>query len=143
MIHVGELKEELIQYAKEIGVDKIRFASADTFDSLKDRLILHESLGYLSGFEEPDIEKRTNPSLLLPKVQINCCDSARVSFQNERCSSKYKGCKKRDLLPGFLGNGLSCCAEKSSICSRNSCEANILIYGQNQWWIQGNCLIVQ
>lgn len=69
MIHVGELKEELIQYAKEIGVDKIRFSSADTFDSLKDRLILHESLGYLSGFEEPDIEKRTNPSLLLPKAK--------------------------------------------------------------------------
>ncbi len=69
MIHVGELKEELIHYAKEIGVDKIRFASADTFDSLKDRLILHESLGYLSGFEEPDIEKRTNPSLLLPKAK--------------------------------------------------------------------------
>nr|WP_213019809.1 tRNA epoxyqueuosine(34) reductase QueG [Bacillus pumilus] len=59
----------MIQYAKEIGVDKIRFASADTFDSLKDRLILHESLGYLSGFEEPDIEKRTNPSLLLPKAK--------------------------------------------------------------------------
>jgi len=69
VIHVGELKEELIQYAKEIGVDKIRFASANTFDSLKDRLILHESLGYLSGFEEPDIEKRTNPSLLLPKAK--------------------------------------------------------------------------
>ncbi|MDM5297302.1 tRNA epoxyqueuosine(34) reductase QueG [Bacillus pumilus] len=68
-MHVGELKEELIQYAKEIGVDKIRFASADTFDSLKDRLILHESLGYLSGFEEPDIEKRTNPALLLPKAK--------------------------------------------------------------------------
>ncbi|PAK37608.1 tRNA epoxyqueuosine(34) reductase QueG [Bacillus safensis] len=68
-MHVGELKEELIQYAKEIGVDKIRFASADTFDSLKDRLILHESLGYLSGFEESDIEKRTNPSLLLPKAK--------------------------------------------------------------------------
>ncbi|WP_426555124.1 tRNA epoxyqueuosine(34) reductase QueG [Bacillus safensis] len=68
-MHVGELKEELIQYAKEIGVDKIRFANADTFDSLKDRLILHESLGYLSGFEEPDIEKRTNPSLLLPKAK--------------------------------------------------------------------------
>ena len=69
MIHVGQLKEELIQYANEIGVDKIRFASADTFDSLKDRLILHESLGYLSGFEEPDIEKRTNPTLLLPKAK--------------------------------------------------------------------------
>ncbi len=69
MIHVGQLKKELIQYANEIGVDKIRFASADTFDSLKDRLILHESLGYLSGFEEPDIEKRTNPALLLPKAK--------------------------------------------------------------------------
>ncbi len=69
MIHVGQLKEELIQYANEIGVDKIRFATADTFDSLKDRLILHESLGYLSGFEEPDIEKRTNPALLLPKAK--------------------------------------------------------------------------
>lgn len=69
MIHVGQLKEELIQFANEIGVDKIRFASADTFDSLKDRLILHESLGYLSGFEEPDIEKRTNPALLLPKAK--------------------------------------------------------------------------
>ncbi|MHA4764677.1 tRNA epoxyqueuosine(34) reductase QueG [Bacillus altitudinis] len=68
-MHVGQLKEELIQYANEIGVDKIRFASADTFDSLKDRLILHESLGYLSGFEEPDIEKRTNPTLLLPKAK--------------------------------------------------------------------------
>ncbi|WP_431794720.1 tRNA epoxyqueuosine(34) reductase QueG [Bacillus altitudinis] len=68
-MHVGQLKKELIQYANEIGVDKIRFASADTFDSLKDRLILHESLGYLSGFEEPDIEKRTNPALLLPKAK--------------------------------------------------------------------------
>ncbi|AMB91721.1 epoxyqueuosine reductase [Bacillus altitudinis] len=68
-MHVGQLREELIQYANEIGVDKIRFASADTFDSLKDRLILHESLGYLSGFEEPDIEKRTNPALLLPKAK--------------------------------------------------------------------------
>ncbi|MGE6630766.1 tRNA epoxyqueuosine(34) reductase QueG [Bacillus sp. NPDC077027] len=68
-MHVGDLKQELIRYANEIGVDKIRFAHADTFDSLKDRLILHESLGYLSGFEEPDIEKRTTPSLLLPKAK--------------------------------------------------------------------------
>ncbi|MDI6686511.1 QueG-associated DUF1730 domain-containing protein, partial [Bacillus subtilis] len=41
----------------------------DTFDSLKDRLILQESLGYLSGFEEPDIEKRVTPKLLLPKAK--------------------------------------------------------------------------
>ncbi|MCG8399792.1 epoxyqueuosine reductase, partial [Bacillus atrophaeus] len=66
---VYQLKEELIEYAKSIGVDKIGFTTADTFDSLKDRLILQESLGYLSGFEEPDIEKRVTPTLLLPKAK--------------------------------------------------------------------------
>lgn len=104
MIHVGQLKEELIQYANEIGVDKIRFASADTFDSLKDRLILHESLGYLSGFEEPDIEKTNKSCFAASKSKINCRYCARIPFQNERCSPKYKGCKKRDFLQGFMGN---------------------------------------
>lgn len=68
-MNVYQLKEELIEYAKSIGVDKIGFTTADTFDSLKDRLILQESLGYLSGFEEPDIEKRVTPKLLLPKAK--------------------------------------------------------------------------
>ena len=96
------IKEELIQYANEIGVDKIRFASADTFDSLKDRLILHESLGYLSGFEEPDIEKRTNPALLLQK-QNQLSPLRSHTLQNERCSPKYKGCKKRDFCRASWG----------------------------------------
>lgn len=68
-MNIHKLKEELIEYAKSIGVDKIGFTTADTFDSLRDRLILQESLGYLSGFEEPDIEKRVTPSLLLPKAK--------------------------------------------------------------------------
>lgn len=35
-MNVYQLKEELIEYAKSIGVDKIGFTTADTFDSLKD-----------------------------------------------------------------------------------------------------------
>ena len=61
-----ELKDEIIKYSKSIGIDKIGFASADVFSELKERLRKQQEFGYQSGFEEPDIEKRTNPSLLLP-----------------------------------------------------------------------------
>lgn len=64
-----QLKEEIIAYSKTIGIDKIGFASASTFEELKGRLIAQQELGYQSGFEEPDIEKRTNPELLLPKAR--------------------------------------------------------------------------
>lgn len=64
-----QLKKEIIAYSKTIGIDKIGFASASTFEELKGRLIAQQELGYQSGFEEPDIEKRTNPELLLPKAK--------------------------------------------------------------------------
>lgn len=60
-----QTKQSIIDYAKEIGIDKIGFASADPFTTLKERLIVHREKGYESGFEEPDLEKRTKPELLL------------------------------------------------------------------------------
>ncbi|MBH0331431.1 epoxyqueuosine reductase [Brevibacillus brevis] len=60
-----QTKQSIIAYAKEIGIDKIGFASADPFTTLKERLLVHREKGYESGFEEPDLEKRTNPELLL------------------------------------------------------------------------------
>ncbi|WP_046175451.1 tRNA epoxyqueuosine(34) reductase QueG [Domibacillus indicus] len=60
-----QLKQELIDYSKNIGIDKIGFAAADPFLELKEKLIRQQELGYASGFEEKDIEKRTSPSLLL------------------------------------------------------------------------------
>ncbi|MCH1624347.1 tRNA epoxyqueuosine(34) reductase QueG [Fredinandcohnia quinoae] len=64
-----QLKQEIIEYSKTIGIDKIGFASASVFDELKSRLIRQQELGYQSGFEEPVIEKRTNPELLLPQAK--------------------------------------------------------------------------
>ncbi|TYS60529.1 tRNA epoxyqueuosine(34) reductase QueG [Sutcliffiella horikoshii] len=64
-----KLKEEIIAYSKQIGIDKIGFASAGVFTGLKERLITQQQLNYQSGFEEPDIEKRTNPELLVPKAK--------------------------------------------------------------------------
>jgi epoxyqueuosine reductase len=64
-----KLKEEIIAYSKQIGIDKIGFASAGVFTGLKERLKTQQELNYQSGFEEPDIEKRTKPELLVPKAK--------------------------------------------------------------------------
>lgn len=59
------LKQEIIQAAPSLGIDKIGFASADPFLTLKERLIEQREKGYASGFEEPDINKRVYPELHL------------------------------------------------------------------------------
>ncbi|MHA6482660.1 tRNA epoxyqueuosine(34) reductase QueG [Paenibacillus sp. strain BS8-2] len=63
------LKEEMKEAARSLGIDAIGVASPDPFVTLKQRLIRHRELGYESGFEEPDLELRTTPSLLFDKPQ--------------------------------------------------------------------------
>lgn len=65
----NQLKQELLEYGAEVNIQKIGFASADTFDTLKQRLLVQQSLGYQSGFEKGSIEERTTPTKLLPKAQ--------------------------------------------------------------------------
>jgi epoxyqueuosine reductase len=62
---VIQLKQEIIEYSKQIGIDKIGFTTAEPFMELKNRLIRQQQLNYQSGFEESDIEKRVTPDLLL------------------------------------------------------------------------------
>ncbi|RFU63255.1 tRNA epoxyqueuosine(34) reductase QueG [Bacillus sp. V59.32b] len=62
-----QLKEDIIIYSKEIGIDKIGFTTADTFGEMKNRLIRQAELGFQSGFEEPDIDKRIQPELIFPE----------------------------------------------------------------------------
>lgn len=66
-MNIDQLKEEVIAYSKTIGIDKIGFTTADPFTELKNRLIRQQEFGFQSGFEEPDIEKRVTPALLLPE----------------------------------------------------------------------------
>ncbi|MBG9589807.1 tRNA epoxyqueuosine(34) reductase QueG [Cytobacillus firmus] len=63
----AQFKQEVTEYSKTIGIDKIGFTTAGTFDEMKNRLIRQQELQYQSGFEEPDIEKRVNPGLLMDK----------------------------------------------------------------------------
>ncbi|GFN31129.1 tRNA epoxyqueuosine(34) reductase QueG [Paenibacillus xylaniclasticus] len=60
-------KEELKAAAKWLGIDDIGIASADPFVELKERLIRHRELGRESGFEEADLDRRTNPALLFDR----------------------------------------------------------------------------
>ncbi|PLT33619.1 tRNA epoxyqueuosine(34) reductase QueG [Bacillus sp. V5-8f] len=62
-----KLKEEIIIYSQEIGINKIGFTTANTFGEMKNRLICQAELGYQSGFEEPDIDKRVHPDLIFPE----------------------------------------------------------------------------
>lgn len=68
-MNVEQLKQETIAYAHSIGIDKIGFAAADPFLTLKERLYQHRALGYESGFEEKDIEKRAHPEQTMAEVR--------------------------------------------------------------------------
>ncbi|TQS76560.1 tRNA epoxyqueuosine(34) reductase QueG [Ornithinibacillus gellani] len=68
-MQMEQLKQEIIQYSKTIGIDKIGFASADVFGELKNRLRMQQESGYQSGFEKGSIEERTEPKRLLPEAQ--------------------------------------------------------------------------
>ena len=67
---VSQLQEELIKYATSIGVDKIGFTTAAPFHELKNRLRRQQQLGYQSGFEESDVELRTEPLKLLEDAEL-------------------------------------------------------------------------
>jgi len=68
-MNVQQLKEDIIAYSKEIGIDKIGFTTADPFTELKERLRRQQSLGYASGFEKGTVKERTEPQVLLPEAQ--------------------------------------------------------------------------
>ncbi|MDN4608532.1 tRNA epoxyqueuosine(34) reductase QueG [Sporosarcina highlanderae] len=68
-MNVAQLQNSLKEYAASIGIDKIGFTTAAPFLELKNRLRRQQELGYQSGFEESDIEKRTEPTLLLDQAE--------------------------------------------------------------------------
>ena len=64
-----QLQEAIRTYAASIGIDKIGFTTATPFREMKNRLRRQQELGYQSGFEEKDLDKRTEPALLLDEAE--------------------------------------------------------------------------
>lgn len=68
-MNVAQLQSAIKEYAATISIDKIGFTTAAPFLELKNRLRRQQELGYQSGFEESDVEKRTEPILLLDRAE--------------------------------------------------------------------------
>ena len=68
-MRIAELQQQLIEYAKSIGVDKIGFTTASPFHELKNRLRRQQELHFQSGFEESNIALRTEPLQLLDRAE--------------------------------------------------------------------------
>lgn len=68
-MNLNQLKQDVIDYAHTIGIDSIGFTTADPFDEMKQKLVDYHAKGYASGFEESDIELRTEPTLTLPTAR--------------------------------------------------------------------------
>ena len=64
-----KIKEEIINLAKDIGISKIGFTTADDFDYLEKSLRLAVDEGRNSGFEHKNIEERIKPKLSLASAK--------------------------------------------------------------------------
>ena len=87
------LKEKIIQKSKELGIDKIGFATAEPFDHLKESLMEQKEKGFTSGFEHQNIDERLYPELTFeqPKSII----SIALAYPN-----KFHGEVPRDVKRG-------------------------------------------
>lgn len=61
------LKEKIRVAAKEIGIDKIGFATAESFDHLKESLEEQQAAGHSTGFEHKVLEERLYPEKIFNK----------------------------------------------------------------------------
>ncbi|TWT03396.1 tRNA epoxyqueuosine(34) reductase QueG [Planococcus sp. CPCC 101016] len=93
-MNLDQFQKELVAYASEIGIDKIGFASAEPFYSLKHQLIRQQQLNYQSGFEESDIEKRTRPELLLNEAVSIVAIAIAYPSKMENAPQGVKGARR-------------------------------------------------
>ena len=67
------LKQKIIAKSKELGIDKIGFASAEPFTHLEESMRRSKELGHTTGFEHPVLEERIYPEKIFdtPKTIIS------------------------------------------------------------------------
>ena len=86
------IKEEIINLAKEIGISKIGFTTADDFDYLEKSLRLAVDEGRNSGFEHKNIEERikTKLSLASAKTIISIAVAYPLKLKQQPQKTAYK-----------------------------------------------------
>lgn len=66
---VNDMKNKIKEYAHSIGIDCVGFTTAEPFSEIEERLKSQYEQGYISGFEEKDIQKRIHPQLTMPTAK--------------------------------------------------------------------------
>lgn len=79
------IKENILLYAKKNSIDKIGFCNTEPFYNVRTIILDRLKKGYLSGFEEKDIEKRIYPELTMNTVKsiIVIAESYNKNFKFE------------------------------------------------------------
>jgi len=99
-----QLKQDMKEAAKDLGIDAIGVASPDPFVTLKERLIRHRALGRESGFEPKDIERRTNPSLLFDRPKSIISIAVAYSTKLENAPKSVEGARRGIFARASWGN---------------------------------------
>lgn len=68
-----DIKQDIICFSKEIGLDKVGFTTAKPFLQEKEVLLERKAKNLISPFEEQDIEIRCNPEKSLPGAKTIIC----------------------------------------------------------------------
>ena len=140
-MNYDQLKQDIIAYSKEIGIDKIGFTSASAFDEMKNRLIRQQELGYQSGFEEKDIEKRVHPEQIFDKPKSIIAIALAYPSKMKNAPQSKKGARRglfaraswgrdyHDVLRDKLSQLEAYIKERvpQAVCKSMSIRAN--------WWI--------
>ncbi|MGL4674895.1 MAG: QueG-associated DUF1730 domain-containing protein, partial [Wohlfahrtiimonas sp.] len=63
-----DIKNKIKEYAHSIDIDCIGFTTADPFLEIEERLRYQYENGFISGFEEKDIQKRIHPKITVPSA---------------------------------------------------------------------------
>lgn len=83
-----DIKTLIKDEALRIGIDVIGFTSCLPFEEAEKVLKDREAKGYLSGFEEKDIKKRTNPSMVMEGCETII--SAGISYNVDEFAVREK-----------------------------------------------------
>lgn len=68
-VNYFKIKEQIIEYSKTIGIDKIGFASAHNFEEFKLGMQEAKEKGYTTGFEHKNLEERIYPEKIFDNPQ--------------------------------------------------------------------------
>lgn len=115
--------------AARIGIDVLGFGSCEPFLEIEDILRDRERKGYLSGFEEKDIEKRIYPCSLLKDCRTII--SAGISYntgsrhENKKCDCTISMCSWGKDYHEVLRDKLNSLGE--FITGKFNCSARIFI----------------